>query len=100
MLLNFFVVDEWEVSFLASNPITICVIRNLKKIDQRIIGVAVCNPRDKWDSAVGRHKALKNALTNPVVFFGVVDSICFTIYSLPEKAIQKAYWDHYKDVEK
>ena len=112
--MNSFIVDNWEVRFLHSNPVTVCVIRNLEKIDQRFTGIAVCNPNDKWDCAEGRHKALKDAL-NPNENLASF-SICFTNntdrdievgtplffrnINLPAKAIQRAYWNHYKMVEK
>lgn len=100
--MNNFTVDGWEVRFLHSNPVTVCVIRNLKKVEQRFTGLSVCNPNDKWDCAEGRHKALKDAFINPVIFSGEISEtdINFICYNLPIKAIQKAYWEHYRMVEK
>jgi len=123
MKVNHFVVDDWEVAFLQNRPITVCVIRNIKKLDPRFIGMAVCNPNDKWNNAEGRHKALKDALTitKPNISWALSDdeidtnSLFITLknegereirltnmyapHGLPIKAIQKAYWDHYKDEE-
>ena len=96
-----FIVNDWEVSFLQENPITVCVIRNLKNISQRFTGLAICNPHDKFQYRIGRHKALKTALENPVIWHAPADeyNISFTAYQLPDKAIQKAYWEHYKHLE-
>ena len=109
---NGFTFENWEVSFLQEKPLTVCVIRNLKKIDQRFVGLAVCNPKDKWSNAGGRHKALKDVLESkqsqliqhtwyrqyaPAIIRGhmhVFPNI------LPVKAIQKAYWEYYKEEEK
>ena len=33
---NYIYVDEWEISFMQDDgPMTVCVIRHLKKLDQR-----------------------------------------------------------------
>lgn len=100
--MNNFTVDGWEVRFLHSNPVTVCVIRNLKKVEQRFTGLAICNPNDKWDCAEGRHKALKDVLIDPVISNCEMSewNISFTCISLPTKAIHKAYWKHYRMVEK
>ena len=122
---NYIYVDEWEISFMQDDgPMTVCVIRHLKKLDQRFIGLAICNPKDIWDDAIGRHKALKDALTNAPsdnVWTDDPDDIngfSLTIKNettrdirifnlpglyhreLPVKAIQRAYWEHYKEEEK
>lgn len=112
--MNSFTVDNWEARFLHSNPVTLCVIRNLKKVGQRFTGLAICNPNDKWDSAKGRHKAMKDVL-NPyeslagfsISFTNKTDHeievgtpLFFRHIKPPIKAIQKAYWEHYGEVEK
>lgn len=110
---NYFAVDGYEVRFLQSAPVTVCVIRSLKNLDERYVGVAVCNPHDEYNEAAGRHKALKKALmrslAEPVrLVFEGNDLACdrltvsFGEITLPEeqiKRIQKAYWEHYKDIE-
>lgn len=103
-----FMVDGYEVRFLQSAPVTVCVIRSLKDLAARYTGIAVCNPHDKWDEATGRHKAMKSAIesghrqsNSSVQLFG--NTILARTFSfgnkLPVKAIQKAYWEHYKGVE-
>jgi hypothetical protein len=62
--INHFEVEGYEVRFLQSAPVTVCVIRSLNDRSQKYTGVAVCHPSDVWDEAVGRHKALKDTLEN------------------------------------
>jgi hypothetical protein len=103
-----FTVDGYEVRFLQSAPVTVCVIRSLTDLAARYTGIAVCNPHDKWDEATGRHKAMKSAIesghrqSNPSTpLCGSIIITCTFSYGnkLPVKAIQKAYWEHYKDIE-
>ena len=100
---NYFYVGNWEVSFLQDNLLTVCVIRHLKKIDQRFTGLVVFNPKDKWSDAIGRHKALKEILSQgPYTLFttgGIVLS-SGPANQLPCKLIQKAYWEYYGAKEK
>lgn len=103
-----FTVDGYEVRFLQSAPVTVCVIRSLTDLEARYTGIAVCNPHDKWDEATGRHKAMKSAFCSSAGLKsrgrydgGLLWAMCTCdiVYSLPIKAIQKAYWEHYKDIE-
>ena len=119
-----FTIDDWEVSFLYNVPLTVCVIRNLKQVNERYVGVTVCNPHDIFSSAVGRHKALKKILSNCVSDVRIYKSVLTPneildlnmgntitthnklVYCQPgglnprlAKVIQKAYWEHYKDIE-
>lgn len=105
---DYFVVDGYEVRFLQSAPVTVCVIRSLTDLAARYTGIAVCNPHDKWDEATGRHKAMKSAIeeghrqSNPSApLYGSIVITCTFSFGnkLPIKAIQKAYWEHYKDIE-
>lgn len=87
-----FTVDGYEVRFLQSAPVTVCVIRSLKNTNLsrilRFAGIAICNPDDTWSDVIGRRKAIKKAL-DAIPFMG----------SISIKAIQRAYWEHYKEVE-
>lgn len=102
-----FTVDGYEVRFLQSASVTVCVIRSLKSLDEKYTGIAVCNPHDKWDEATGRHKAMKDVLHSTAYLefrsrwdgehlWGMCTS---NVFYLPAKAIQRAYWEHYKEVE-
>lgn len=104
-----FTVDGYEVRFLQTTAaVTVCVIRSLTDSEECYTGIDVCNPHDKWDEATGRHKAMKSAIksghrqsNSSVQLFG--NTILARTFSfgnkLPVKAIQKAYWEHYKDIE-
>ena len=106
-----FEIAGYEVRFLQSAPITVCVIRSLTDRHQKYIGVSVCHPDDKWDEETGRHKALKAAINdsgtkvrgNAKKIKETVYAITFSVYGdtlLPVKEIQHAYWEHYKEIEK
>ena len=109
---NHFEVDGYEVRFLQNAPVTVCVIRSLTDRTQKFSGLAICHPSDTWDEAVGRHKALKDALENSkrnVTGTGTFDAkgsawmVTVSVEGepnfLPFKEIQRAYWEHYKNVE-
>jgi hypothetical protein len=109
-----FTVKEWEVSFLQDDVVTVCVVRNMKKLDERYTGISVRNPRDKFDAAVGRHKALKTCIeenqskmTQMAYAMISLDRLSRGLRMLRESAcrfpaseIQKAYWEHYQKIEK
>ena len=101
---NYFCVDKWEVSFLQEDVITVCVIRHLKNINKRFVGLAVCNPRDRFNPAIGRHKALKNCVDEVAdftIFFDAKNkNTVMSKSAIPVKAIQKEYWKHYGAEEK
>jgi hypothetical protein len=110
---NHFEVEGYEVRFLQSAPITVCVIRSLTDRSQKYTGIAVCHPTDIWDEAVGRHKAMKSALNNskqnviksaPFDVKGSVWMVTVSIEKEPNlllvKEIQREYWEHYKNVER
>jgi len=96
-----FVVDgKWEVSFLYNKPITACIIRNLNTLG-RAGGVAVCNPKDVWDPAIGRHKAMLDAFKTVSGFARQKYSgDALKVIAGIEDRIKKAYWEHYKHLEK
>jgi len=75
--------NDIEVVFMQEAPYTVCVVRNTGTLVTCASGT-VCNPKDKWDDAEGRHVALKRLLINPKQL----------------KAIKSAYWNHFKDAEK
>jgi len=59
---NGFISGDYEVRFLQDDRLTVCVIRNLHKMDERYTGITVLNPKDKFDAATGRHKAFKKTM--------------------------------------
>ena len=109
---NHFEVEGYEVRFLQDAPVTVCVIRSLTDRAQKYTGISVCHPSDVWDEAVGRHKAMKNVLENSkrnVTGTGIFDTkgsawvVTVSVERepnfLPFKEIQRAYWEHYKEIE-
>ncbi len=109
---NSFTIANFEVRFLQSAPITVCVIRSLTDRSQKYTGISVCHPSDTWNEAVGRHKAMKNVLENSkrnVTGTGIFDAkgsawvVTVSVEGepnfLPFKEIQRAYWEHYKESE-
>ncbi|MFA5151006.1 MAG: hypothetical protein WC554_00455 [Clostridia bacterium] len=108
---NHFEVEDYEVHFLQNAPVTVCVIRSLTDRSQKYTGISVCHPSDVWDEATGRHKAMKDALENskqnvtgsaPFDVKGAAWMIIFSVKvkgNFPVKEIQRAYWEHYKNIE-
>jgi len=101
---NGFLSGDYEVRFLQDDRLTVCVIRNLKRLDERYTGVSVLNPKDKWDAAIGRHKAFKKALKTtyhfgqPIYAIGNwwnTDGVIETIQSLSVNQLQQDYWKRY-----
>ena len=109
---NGFISGDYEVRFLQDERLTVCVIRNLHKLDERYSGMSVLNPKDEFDAAIGRHKAFKKVLE------GIYDydyrhqtiregehinfSGCILIpiidpknYLPPVSQLQKDYWKRY-----
>jgi hypothetical protein len=106
-----FEIAGYEVRFLQSAPVTVCVIRSLTDRHQKYTGVSVCHPDDTWDETVGRHKALKEAVNdsrtkvkgNAKKIKETIYAITFSVYgdtSLPVKEIQRAYYRHYMETWK
>ena len=109
--IDHFEVAGYEVRFLQSAPVTVCVIRSLTDRRQKYTGVSVCHPDDKWDETIGRHKALKDALhkskssefhqpikTETHYEYNIPTTTMIFSYgdiSLPIKKIQHAYYWHY-----
>jgi hypothetical protein len=93
-----FTVDGYEVRFLQSAPVTVCVIRSFTDPIQRIDGMAVCHPTDKWDEAIGRHKAMKDALTTKI-FKQTKHGKTYCLECGDRENVVRAYWEHYKEVE-
>ena len=107
-----FEVEGYEVRFLQNAPVTVCVIRSLTDRSQKYTGISVCHPTDTWDEAVGRHKAMKDAINNskqnitgskPLDVKGSAWMVTISIKGetnfLPVKEIQREYWEHYKESE-
>ena len=97
---NGFISGDYEVRFLQDDRLTMCVIRNLYKLDERYTGVTVLNPKDKFDAAIGRHKAFKEAIEG-WMFVKCKDYI-LTVQSkfLPVSQLQQDYWKRYGTEEK
>lgn len=108
---NGFLSGDYEVRFLQDDRLTVCVIRHLKKLDAIYSGISVRHPKDKFDAAVGRHKAFKKALNSSMQLITkmntnmngyVINIECFDEYplSLPVSQLQKDYWKRYGVEEK
>ena len=115
---NGFLSGDYEVRFLQDDRLTVCVIRNLHKLNERYTGVTVLNPKDKFDAAVGRHKALKEAMDSADVmrftfnlgYFGnkITDFHCGLptmpkqgeVSLLPIFQLHTDYWKRYESEEK
>ena len=115
-LTNGFISGTYEVRFFHDKRMTVCVIRSLKKLDEIYTGVALRHPKDRFDDAIGRHKAFKKALECEYVnhyqpkphLDGIhfqmpcsISNITFTRPNdLPVSQIQKDYWTRYEAEEK
>ena len=115
---NGFISGNYEVRFLQDDRLTVCVIRNLKRLDERYTGVTVLNPKDKFDAAIGRHKAFKEAMDSADVmrftfnlgYFGnkITDFHCGLptmpkqreVSLLPIFQLHTDYWKRYENEEK
>jgi hypothetical protein len=98
---NGFLSGNYEIRFLQDSRLTVCVIRNLYKLDERYTGVSVLHPHDKFDAAVGRHKAFKAALANGYKSLGSFYSVqIFSVRRIPVSQLQKDYWKRYGAEEK
>ena len=115
-IFNGFISGDYEVRFLQDDHLTVCVIRHSKRLDEIYTGVSVLHPKEKFDAAIGRHKAFKKALKCERVsryepkhhYDGVhwqapCTITSMTIYdqnTLPISQLQKDYWKRYGDMEK
>jgi len=99
---------NWEVSFLQEKPLTVCVLRNLRFLDWKWVGTAVCNKTDVWNSETGRRIALKHlvikmdSIDKVMQTHGVINLVgnngieTITKRIVNPIDIQMAYWKHYK----
>jgi len=94
---NGFLSGDYEVRFLQDDRLTVCVIRNLKRLDERYTGVTVLNPKDKFDAATGRHKAFKDAIYD-LLWAGI--RICSAPQNIKSSQLNSDYWKRYGAEEK
>jgi len=103
-----FAFGNWEVSFLQEKPLTVCVLRNLRFLDWKWVGTAVCNKEDVWNDETGRRVALMHlvikmaSIDNVIKREGGINLVCndgietITKRIVDPIDIQMAYWKHYK----
>ena len=103
-----FVSGNWDVRFLQDDVVTVCLIAHIKKLDEIYSGITYRNPKDKFDAAIGRHKAFKRVLDacpqrkddkfTLLDFQIAVKSLQtqkFIHNLLPIKQLQHDYWKRY-----
>jgi hypothetical protein len=109
---NGFTSGDYEVRFLQDARLTVCVIRNLHKLDERYTGVSVLHPHDKFSAATGRHKAFKKVLENVTSevnhpwhwngdhFMAPCNLTISFVSRLPVSQLHADYWKRYEAEEK
>jgi hypothetical protein len=109
---NGFLSGDYEVRFLQDDRLTVCVIRHVKKLGVMYSGISVRHPKDRFDDAVGRHKAFKKALDSSKqeirrlrivgVEYTLLDEEYIIEYPLGMNVshLQRDYWKRYGQEEK